>query len=86
MGRTIDSIIYGNIFLTINGSDEAKKLAKELPSQNSKDFGIPFKRNISKSIKAIFTKLMAHYLVLQEYQLILLNLVKHFMVELLKLI
>ena len=50
MGRTNDSIIYGgNIFLTINGSsDEAKKLAKELPSQNSKDFGIPFKEIFQK--------------------------------------
>ena len=50
MGRTNDSIIYGgNIFLTINGSsDEAKKLAKELPSQNSKDFGIPFKEIFEK--------------------------------------
>ena len=50
MGRTNDSIIYGgNIFLTIKGSsDEAKKLAEELPSQNSKDFGIPFKEIFKK--------------------------------------
>lgn len=50
MGRTNDAIIYGgSIFLTIRGSgDEARKLAKELPSQNSKDFGIPFKEIFRK--------------------------------------
>ena len=50
MGRTNDSIIYGgNVFLSVRGSSkDAKKLAKNLPSQNSKDFGIPFTQIFKK--------------------------------------
>ena len=45
MGRTNDSIIYGgNVQLLINGpEDDIIKLAKELPSSNSKDYGKTFK-------------------------------------------
>lgn len=45
MGRTNDAIIYGGIVqLTMKGSDEdLKKLSKKLPSDNSIDYGKPFK-------------------------------------------
>jgi len=44
MGRTNDAIIYaGCVQLFVTGdADAAKKLAKELPSANSKDYGKPF--------------------------------------------
>jgi methenyltetrahydromethanopterin cyclohydrolase len=44
MGRTNDAILFaGQVHLFVNGSDEAaKKLAKELPSSTSKDYGKPF--------------------------------------------
>jgi methenyltetrahydromethanopterin cyclohydrolase len=44
MGRTNDAIIYaGRIQLYVTGeADAAKKLADELPSANSKDYGKPF--------------------------------------------
>lgn len=44
MGRTNDAIIYaGRIQLYVTGEvDAAKKLAEELPSANSKDYGKPF--------------------------------------------
>jgi methenyltetrahydromethanopterin cyclohydrolase len=44
MGRTNDAIIYaGCVQLFVTGdADAAKKLANELPSANSKDYGKPF--------------------------------------------
>ncbi len=41
MGRTNDAILYGGqVHLTVRGSvDEAQRLARELPSTNSKDHG-----------------------------------------------
>jgi len=44
MGRTNDSILFaGQVHLFVKGSDEAaEKLAKELPSSTSKDYGKPF--------------------------------------------
>jgi len=44
MGRTNDAILFGGfVQLFVNGSDEAaKKLAAELPSSASKDYGKPF--------------------------------------------
>ena len=44
MGRTNDAIIYaGCVQLFVTGeADVAKKLAEELPSANSKDYGKPF--------------------------------------------
>jgi methenyltetrahydromethanopterin cyclohydrolase len=44
MGRTNDAIIYaGRIQLCVSGeADAAKKLAEELPSLKSKDYGKPF--------------------------------------------
>ena len=44
MGRTNDAILFaGQVHLFVKGSDEAaKKLAKELPSSTSKDYGKPF--------------------------------------------
>ncbi len=46
MGRTNDSIIYGGIVqLTIDGSvEDIIALSKKLPSNNSKDYGKPFKQ------------------------------------------
>ena len=46
MGRTNDAIIYGGrVYLCIDDDDdEIKKLAKNLPSFNSKDYGKPFKQ------------------------------------------
>ncbi len=44
MGRTNDSILFaGQVHLFVKGSDEAaEKLAKELPSSTSNDYGKPF--------------------------------------------
>jgi len=44
MGRTNDAILFaGQVHLFVKGSDEAaEKLAKELPSSTSKDYGKPF--------------------------------------------
>lgn len=44
MGRTNDAILFaGQVHLFVKGSDEAaEKLAKELPSSTSKDYGRPF--------------------------------------------
>ena len=51
MGRTNDAILFGGfVQLFVNGSDEAaKKLAAELPSSASKDYGKPF----AKVFKAV---------------------------------
>ena len=44
MGRTNDAILFaGQVHLFVNGSDQAaEKLAQELPSSTSKDYGRPF--------------------------------------------
>ncbi|MDD5580616.1 MAG: methenyltetrahydromethanopterin cyclohydrolase [Methylobacter sp.] len=44
MGRTNDAILFaGQVHLFVKGSDEAaEKLAEELPSSTSKDYGKPF--------------------------------------------
>src|SRR5262245_42093059 len=44
MGRTNDAIIYGgSVHLFVNGpDDDAKQLAKEMPSKGSRDYGRPF--------------------------------------------
>jgi methenyltetrahydromethanopterin cyclohydrolase len=44
MGRTNDAILFaGQVHLFVKGSDEAaEKLAQELPSSTSKDYGRPF--------------------------------------------
>lgn len=44
MGRTNDAILYaGQVHIFVKGSDEAaEKLANELPSSTSKDYGKPF--------------------------------------------
>ncbi len=44
MGRTNDAILFaGKVHLFVKGSDEeAEKLAKQLPSSTSKDYGKPF--------------------------------------------
>lgn len=44
MGRTNDAILFaGQVHLFVKGSDEAaEKLARELPSSTSKDYGKPF--------------------------------------------
>lgn len=44
MGRTNDAILFaGQVHIFVRGSDEdAEKLAKELPSSTSKDYGKPF--------------------------------------------
>lgn len=44
MGRTNDAILFaGQVHMFVKGSDEdAEKLAKELPSSTSKDYGKPF--------------------------------------------
>jgi methenyltetrahydromethanopterin cyclohydrolase len=44
MGRTNDAILFaGQVHLFVKGSDEAaEKLAQELPSSTSKDYGKPF--------------------------------------------
>jgi methenyltetrahydromethanopterin cyclohydrolase len=44
MGRTNDAIIYGgSVHLFVTGADaEARKLAEDLPSAGSRDYGRPF--------------------------------------------
>ena len=44
MGRTNDAILYGGqVHLTVRGgADAARKLALDLPSSNSRDYGRPF--------------------------------------------
>ena len=55
MGRTNDAILYGgNIELKVRGTDEQiSKLAKNLPSTSSKDYGKPF-AEIFKNYKGDF--------------------------------
>lgn len=50
MGRTNDSIIYGGtVYLSINGPvREIMSLSEKLPSNNSKDYGKPFKKIFSE--------------------------------------
>ena len=58
MGRTNDAILFGghaHVFVT--GSDEAaEKLAKELPSSASRDYGRPF-AEVFKSVNMDFYKI-----------------------------
>ncbi|KND62430.1 N(5),N(10)-methenyltetrahydromethanopterin cyclohydrolase [Candidatus Burkholderia verschuerenii] len=43
MGRTNDAILYGGrVHLTVKSDAAAKRLAKELPSSNARDYGRPF--------------------------------------------
>ncbi|MGB8275725.1 MAG: methenyltetrahydromethanopterin cyclohydrolase [Alphaproteobacteria bacterium] len=55
MGRTNDAIIYGGtVHLFVTGPDaEAKKLAEELPSSRSRDYGKPF-ADVFKTYKGDF--------------------------------
>lgn len=58
MGRTNDAILYGgHVHLFINGDDAvAAKLAQEMPSSASRDYGRPF-AEIFKSVGKDFYKL-----------------------------
>lgn len=58
MGRTNDAILFGgHAHIFVRGSDEnAAKLAKELPSSSSRDYGRPFS-DIFKSVKMDFYKI-----------------------------
>jgi methenyltetrahydromethanopterin cyclohydrolase len=58
MGRTNDAILFaGQVHIFVKGSDEAaEKLAKELPSSTSKDYGKPFAQ-IFKECKYDFFKI-----------------------------
>ncbi|MGZ8908168.1 MAG: methenyltetrahydromethanopterin cyclohydrolase, partial [Methylobacter sp.] len=60
MGRTNDAILFaGQVHIFVNGSDEAaEKLAKELPSSTSKDYGKPF-ADIFKQYEYDFFKIDA---------------------------
>jgi methenyltetrahydromethanopterin cyclohydrolase len=60
MGRTNDSILFaGQVHLFVKGSDEAaEKLANELPSSTSKDYGKPF-ADIFKAYEYDFFKVDA---------------------------
>ncbi|MDD5214537.1 MAG: methenyltetrahydromethanopterin cyclohydrolase [Methylococcales bacterium] len=60
MGRTNDAILFaGQVHLFVKGSDEAaEKLAKELPSSISKDYGKPF-ADIFKAYEYDFFKIDA---------------------------
>ncbi len=60
MGRTNDAILFaGQVHLFVKGSDEAaEKLAKELPSSTSKDYGKPF-AEIFKACEYDFFKIDA---------------------------
>ena len=60
MGRTNDAILFaGQVHLFVKGSDEAaEKLAKELPSSTSKDYGKPF-AEIFKAYEYDFFKIDA---------------------------
>ena len=55
MGRTNDAILFGGeVTLTVDCTDiEAEKLARELPSSASKDYGRPF-ADIFKSVNMDF--------------------------------
>ncbi len=58
MGRTNDAILFaGKVHLLVKGSDaDAEKLATELPSSTSKDYGKPFAK-IFKEAKYDFFKI-----------------------------
>ncbi len=58
MGRTNDAILFGgSVQLQVNCTDaEAEKLARELPSSASKDYGQPF-ADIFKSVNMDFYKI-----------------------------
>ncbi len=58
MGRTNDAILYGGrVHLTVRGSeDDARRLALQLPSRNSRDFGRPF-ADIFKEVAYDFYKI-----------------------------
>lgn len=60
MGRTNDAILFaGQVHLFVKGNDEAaEKLAKELPSSTSKDYGKPF-ADIFKAYEYDFFKVDA---------------------------
>jgi len=60
MGRTNDAILFaGQVHLFVKGSDEAaEKLARELPSSTSKDYGKPF-ADIFKQYEYDFFKIDA---------------------------
>ena len=60
MGRTNDAILFaGQVHLFVKGSDEAaEKLAQELPSSTSKDYGKPF-AEVFKEYKYDFFKVDA---------------------------
>jgi methenyltetrahydromethanopterin cyclohydrolase len=60
MGRTNDAILFaGQVHLFVKGSDEsAQKLANELPSSTSKDYGKPF-ADIFKQYEYDFFKIDA---------------------------
>ena len=60
MGRTNDAILFaGQVHLFVKGSDaDAEKLAKELPSSTSKDYGKPF-AEIFKAYEYDFFKIDA---------------------------
>lgn len=60
MGRTNDAILFaGQVHLFVKGSDEeAEKLANELPSSTSKDYGKPF-ADIFKAYEYDFFKIDA---------------------------
>lgn len=60
MGRTNDAILFaGQVHLFVKGTDEAaEKLAKELPSSTSKDYGKPF-ADIFKAYEYDFFKIDA---------------------------
>jgi methenyltetrahydromethanopterin cyclohydrolase len=55
MGRTNDAILYGgNVEIKVRGTNEQiSKLAKDLPSTSSKDYGKPF-AEIFKNYKGDF--------------------------------
>jgi len=60
MGRTNDAILFaGQVHIFVKGTDEeAEKLAKELPSSTSKDYGKPF-ADIFKQYEYDFFKIDA---------------------------
>jgi methenyltetrahydromethanopterin cyclohydrolase len=60
MGRTNDAILFaGQVHIFVKGSDEeAEKLARELPSSTSKDYGKPFAQ-VFKEYKYDFFKIDA---------------------------
>ena len=55
MGRTNDAIIYGGVaHLFVSGPDkDARQLANDLPSNNSRDYGKPFEETF-KAVKGDF--------------------------------